>query len=281
MHPKVESDRVLPRRLRARRWSYGGTREAFGATAHGGFEVGWLEQGALRYHLGGRTLEATPGRAVLIPVGVDHATEFVGPMRGASVHLDDALLTAVAEAAGVALPDTPLVLDDCATLLKLGALLQEELARDTADARLCADALAEAMAARLLAAAPPAPASLDPRVRRAVDHIRACFAEPLEVEDIAAACGTSRFHLSRLFKGALGKSPYQYLLEVRLDEAARGLRRGQSVTQAAFSAGFSDLSRFARMFQRRFGMAPSAMGRAYSTTAAKSASSMAPSPLVS
>lgn len=278
MHPRVELDRTLPRRLRARRWAYDGTREAFGATAHGGFEIGWLEQGALRYRVGPRVLEATPGAAVLIPVGVDHATEFVGPMRGASVHLDDAMVLAVAEAAGMALPDAPILLDDGAALIGLGRLVHAELARNTLDARLCADALAEAMAARLLGAAPAAaPAAVDARVRRAIEHIHACFAEPIEVEDIAAASGTSRFHLSRLFKTAVGRSPYQYLLEVRLDEAARLLRRGRPVTDAAFSAGFSDLSRFARMFHRRFGVLPSG----YSSTAAKSASSMEPSALVS
>lgn len=278
MHPRVELDRTLPRRLRARRWAFDGTRQAFGATAHGGFEVGWLEQGTLVYRVGPRVLEATPGAAMLIPVGVDHATEFIGPMRGASVHLDEAMVLAVAEAAGVALPETPLLLDDGAVLIGLGRLAASELERDTLDARLCADALAEAMAARLLAACPAkAVGASDPRVRRAIEHIHACFAEPIDVEDIAEASGTSRFHLSRLFKAAVGKSPYQYLLEVRLDEAARLLRRGRPVTDAAFSAGFSDLSRFARMFHRRFGMLPSG----YSSTASKSASSMEPSALVS
>jgi AraC-like DNA-binding protein len=63
------------------------------------------------------------------------------------------------------------------------------------------------------------------------------------------------------------------------------LRRGRSVTDAAFSAGFSDLSRFARMFERRFGMLPSGYAGGspspHSSTAAKSSPSIAPSALVS
>ncbi|MCC7071381.1 MAG: helix-turn-helix transcriptional regulator [Deltaproteobacteria bacterium] len=285
MHPRAESDRTLPRRLRARRWAYDGTREAFASTAHAGFEIGWLDAGALRYRVGTRVLEATPGAAVLIPVGVEHATEFVGPMRGASVHLDDGLVLAVAEAAGVDLPAIPMLLDDGAALIALGRLVHEELARDAPEARLCADALAEALAARLLSVAAPARAPLDARVRRAVEHIHASFAEPLDVDEIAAAAGTSRFHLSRLFVSALGTSPYQYLLDLRLDEAARRLRRGRSVTDAALSSGFSDLSRFARMFQRRFGTRPSQYGGSGaphgSRTAARSSSSMAPSAVTS
>ena len=56
--------------------------------------------------------------------------------------------------------------------------------------------------------------------------ISARLEHAIDVDDIAAACGTSRFHLSRLFKAATGSSPYQYLIDVRLEESARLLRRG-------------------------------------------------------
>lgn len=284
-HPRVLSDETLPRRLRARRWAYDGAREAFPPTAHGGFEVGWLACGALGYRVGTRVLEVTPGAAVLIPLGVEHATEFVGPLLGASVHLDDGLVVGVAEAAGVVLPTAPVLLPDGAALVTLGRMVHDELAHDGVEARLCADALAEALAARVVAAVAPVRGPMDARVRRAVEYVHAAFAEPIDVDDLASASGTSRFHLSRLFKAALGRSPYQYLLDVRLDEAARLLRRGRTVTDAALSAGFSDLSRFARMFQRRFGARPSAYAVHHAphraSTATRSSSSMAPSALVS
>jgi AraC family transcriptional regulator len=69
----------------------------------------------------------------------------------------------------------------------------------------------------------------------------------------------SRYHFSRSFRAELGISPYQWLLQKRVEHAAALLRRRRvSVTEAAFEVGFSDLSRFARAFRDQFGCPPSA-----------------------
>ena len=149
-------------------------------------------------------------------------------MRGGSLHVDDAVLALAADAAGVSVPHEPGLLNDGADVRALGAMLVDELSRGGADAQLCAGALVDAIAVKTVRGLPQREASArDARVRAAVDAIHARFSEPIDVDDIAAACGMSRFHLSRLMKAATGKSPYQYLLEVRLDEAARFLRRGR------------------------------------------------------
>jgi AraC-like DNA-binding protein len=258
---RVELDRVVPSRVRARRWAFDGRDRqeiAFAPTAHAGVELAWIEEGAIRYRVDGRSVELRAGQAMLVPTGVDHASAFMGHMRGASVHLDDGMIARVAEASGAPMPERAgLVAVEGDAVATLGALLVKELARDTVDARLCADALAEALALKALG---PSSAhredERDPRVARAIDVIRARFAEPIDVDDVARAAGSSRFHLSRMFKGATGKSPYQYLVDVRLEHAASLLRSKRSVTDAALSSGFSDLSRFARMFRDRYGVAP-------------------------
>ena len=100
--------------------------------------------------------------------------------------------------------------------------------------------------------------STHPAVRKAIDLIERQHEESLSVQQLADAVGVSRFHFSRLFRQAIGKSPYQYLLEVRLDSAHTYLRSGlYTVTEVATAVGFSDLSRFGRMFRRRFGCSPS------------------------
>jgi AraC family transcriptional regulator len=261
---RLELDRVLPHRLRGRRWSFAGERAAFAPTAHAGVELAWVEQGAIRYRLGSRQIEIGPGQVMLVPAGVDHASEFIGAMRGGSVHLDDGLVARAADAMGRRSPVEPGLLGEGAEVTTLGRLLVGELARDSADARLCADRLAEALALKALGAmdAPSAARGApDARVKAAVELIHARFQEPLEIDQVAASCNTNRFQLSRLFKAATGKSPYQYLIDVRLEDAARSLREGRAVTDAALSAGFSDLSRFARMFQRRYGILPSGYRR--------------------
>ena len=90
--------------------------------------------------------------------------------------------------------------------------------------------------------------------------VRARYAEPLTVDDMARAAGMSRFHFSRALRAACNCSPYQLVVQTRLEAAAALLRAGRaSSTQAALSVGFTDPSRFARAFRRAFGCAPSEM----------------------
>ncbi|MFT3927163.1 MAG: AraC family transcriptional regulator [Myxococcales bacterium] len=83
--------------------------------------------------------------------------------------------------------------------------------------------------------------------------------EEVGLEDLAREAGLSSFHFLRMFSNALGVSPHQYLLRVRLRRAARHLaERELSVTEIAYAVGFSDLSNFVRTFGRAAGMTPSA-----------------------
>lgn len=102
----------------------------------------------------------------------------------------------------------------------------------------------------------------------AVEHARrfieSHFAEELDLSTIAGAAGLSPFHFSRLFRLQTGRSPYQYLLQTRLEQAAFLLRESSlSVTEVAMQVGLSDPAHFARLFRRRTGQAPAAFRRAH------------------
>ncbi len=79
----------------------------------------------------------------------------------------------------------------------------------------------------------------------------------ITVEQAATYAGVSRSHLFRLFRQAYGVAPQEYLSQLRLQHAAQLLQDGATVTQAAYSSGFSDLPNFSRRFRQAYGMAPS------------------------
>jgi AraC-like DNA-binding protein len=84
----------------------------------------------------------------------------------------------------------------------------------------------------------------------------ACLAEDQSLTSTAREIGMSTFYFARVFRELVGQSPHQYLLRARLAHAARLLRKEASVTEAALSSGFGNLSHFTRTFQSHFGVAP-------------------------
>ena len=104
---------------------------------------------------------------------------------------------------------------------------------------------------------------------RARDVADARYAEPLGVDDLAAAAGLSRAHFSREFRRAFGVSPHVYLLTRRLERAAALLRNtDRSVTDICFAVGLQSLGSFTSSFTRTYGVSPTAYRAAFPPAAA-------------
>lgn len=94
-------------------------------------------------------------------------------------------------------------------------------------------------------------------VRRALDFIGDNLTRDLSLADIARAANTSERHLHRLFKGAVGVSPHQYVIRGRVEEAKALLRRTDlTVAEVAVSSGFSHHQHLNRHFKRLTGTSP-------------------------
>lgn len=238
--------------------------------AHSGVELTWLSGGGVGYAIGARRFDVRAGSAMVVPSGVEHATSFPAPLRAAGLQIDRDVVVEIADALGCSGAPSIGIVPDAAPIEALGAVLAKEAARAARGDRgalLAADAIAEAMIAIALRGVPPSSdgkrAPRDPSIASAVRYIEASYAESLSVEGMARAAKMSRFHFSRRFRDETGRSPYRYLVDVRLERAAELLRRGRSgVTETALTVGFSDPSRFARMFRVRFGASPARFAEA-------------------
>jgi AraC family transcriptional regulator of adaptative response/methylated-DNA-[protein]-cysteine methyltransferase len=76
-----------------------------------------------------------------------------------------------------------------------------------------------------------------------VAHIAAHVDEPITLHDLAAAAGTSRFHLQRTFTRLVGVSPRQYQEALRAERFRGSLRRGVGIADATYDAGYGSSSR--------------------------------------
>ncbi len=93
-------------------------------------------------------------------------------------------------------------------------------------------------------------------VRQALDLMRAQFAAPLTLADLAAATGTSRFALARAFRHHTGIGIHEWLMTYRLRQARRCLAQGMAAAEAAAANGFADQSHLIRRFKRTYGVTP-------------------------
>lgn len=144
-----------------------------------------------------------------------------------------------------------LLFPDCPTgsrcRLKAETLLAE-LIREIGDAARTGEPRPAASTAKLGAEA----------ADRAREFIARNFMEDVSLSEIARHADASVFHFSRLFKRATGRSPHQYLLDLRLEHAALHLgNTSLSVTEICFASGFNSLEHFISTFTRRFSVSPS------------------------
>ena len=95
------------------------------------------------------------------------------------------------------------------------------------------------------------------RTVRAIAWLRANYAKPLHMEELAviARMGVSTLH--HQFRALTAMSPLQYQKQLRLQAARqRMLMDGMDATSAAYEVGYESISQFSREYSRFFGQPP-------------------------
>ncbi len=105
---------------------------------------------------------------------------------------------------------------------------------------------------------PDEPTAEEHRFSESMAYIDAHYTEALSLAEVAAKAGLSRFYFSRMFKEETGHSFKDYLNMKRLEAAKKLLLLPEmNISQSCYSAGFNDVSYFARIFRRYEGVSPS------------------------
>jgi AraC family transcriptional regulator len=234
--------------------------------------------------------ELAPGSVALVPAHTSVGWSWPGRISFSVLMLDPAFLDRVAQDVfGLEPADYKLMLTERANdtvITNIAGVLSREVMRGEPGGRLYAESLANMLSVHLLrhyaqcadgrtleacslsgdalpegADGEAAARTVSPprAVAEALRFIHENYAHDLSLNDLAEAVHLSPFHVARLFKQALGVSPHQYLIQVRVNSARSLLSAGsgeRSLAEVASAVGFADQSHLTRHFKRITGVTP-------------------------
>jgi AraC family transcriptional regulator len=149
----------------------------------------------------------------------------------------------------------------------ISMLLFAELQQENLGSKLYIDSLANVLAVHLLRQYATSKPRItvyegglpDRQLIQVLEYINEHLDRDIKLADLAQLLDMSQFHFSRMFKGAIGTSPYQYLLQQRIERAKLLLKQKErSIVDIALECGFNSHSHLSKQFRQLTGMTPTA-----------------------
>lgn len=97
-----------------------------------------------------------------------------------------------------------------------------------------------------------------PVIHRAREYILENYQKNISLLDVAAYCGVSSNYLSGIFQKQVGASYSKYLLQLRMEQAAKLLKNypDMKIYEAAEHSGFTSAKHFIAVFKKHYGVSP-------------------------
>lgn len=199
---------------------------------------------------GNKLVDLTVGTVCLVPPGVPHLERAPEPVEIVWIGLAGRRVDAVGFEQVVAanVEDGP----------RLARRLWEIATRDHRIVGPQLDGLALVLFDSVLQSIESAELAEHKRIEHAIDYIRENYSDDVIISDVAAACGYSEGYFYRKFKEVTERTPIQYVIELRIEEAKRWLVHSDlPIGEIAVHVGFVSSHYFSRVFRETVGMSAS------------------------
>jgi AraC family transcriptional regulator len=160
----------------------------------------------------------------------------------------------------------PMYGENDAVLAHLAAAVGDTITAGLPASSLFVDPIVSAIANRFIAINYHTPAAEPGKQTQRLTHrqmqrirefVEANLETDIRLEMMAGICGRSTEYFVRVFKATAGVSPYQYVLNLRIERAKALLSvEGASIADVALQCGFSHQEHLTRMFRRFTGVTP-------------------------
>lgn len=156
---------------------------------------------------------------------------------------------------------------------QLALALKTEIQTGCMSGRLYGESLGIALAARLVqnyAVRKPsrvfkANGLSQSQLKRVIEYVKVNLMQDLSILDLANLIGMSQSHFSRSFKKSVGISPYQYLMQQRVERAKQLLdKQSLTISTIAMDCGFANQTHLTKVFRQMTGITPKAYRKRFS-----------------
>lgn len=101
------------------------------------------------------------------------------------------------------------------------------------------------------------PTVTNKQINRITQFMMENYEGDFSLEDLAREADLSPYHFIRAFKSQTGRTPYNYLLDIKIQKAIEMLSMDVSITEICFLCGFKNPAHFTTTFKKRTGFTPS------------------------
>lgn len=227
------------------------------AHSHSRTQLWFARRGVVLVSTGSGRWMIPPGHALVIPAGLEHATEMISDVDMHSIYVHPSVEGA----------DGPARVVEVSTLTR--SLIEELVAEDEDSPRARRQWLVMELLLEEMKRLPEKPLGLpfpgDARLARLCRDFLKQPSATAAIDEWAERLGISRRSFTRLFRNETGVSFVTWRQQACLFASLPRLVDGESITSVALEAGYENMAAFTTMFRRMLGTAPSSYLKARSS----------------
>ena len=226
--------------------------------AHDGYSISLVQEGVHHFLIEGERMEAAAGSVRIIHPYEAHETE-QSTWKHINLSLETDMVERIAHTVGIEPPVifAPLICDITLTE-RIEQLYAHHTRADKQQVTLSTEALLIYLLEthRLDTVVLPKLA-LSPHIDHARSYIHAHAHEAdIDLKEVAKQAQMSKYHFLRIFKQTLGRTPHQYLQNIRIDRVRKMIAQGATLSEAAHACGFYDQSHMIQIYKKFYGHTP-------------------------